>query len=160
MLSFSRKTDYALVALTRLAERHSAGGNPISARQIAGEFDGMPLPLLMNVMKDLQRAGIVTSTRGARGGYVLARGPRQVSVASVVGAIEGPLQITMCCNGKEEPAATDHDCDCQLLSRCPVSPAVQRLQERVNQFFDEVTLQDICDANVDVPVRGIGAIAV
>ena len=160
MLSFSRKTDYGLVALTRLAEAHASGGEPISARQIAGEFHGMPLPLLMNVLKDLQRAGIVTSTRGSRGGYVLAQPPQQISVARVVGAIEGPLQITMCCNGHEEPAEEEQDCECRLLDRCPVSPAIQRLQQRVNQFFADVTLQDICDAHAEAPATGIGVMTV
>lgn len=159
MLSFSRKTDYALVALTRLAQARLADGEPVSARQIASEYQGLPLPLLMNVLKDLQRAGIVSSTRGARGGYVLAQAPQRISIAGVVEAIEGPLQITMCCNGHEDPADGDDDCGCQLSNRCPVSPAIHRLHQRVNRFFEEMTLEDICNARVDVPVGGIGAAA-
>src|SRR5438309_12050139 len=68
MLSLNRKTDYALVALSDLADRP---GQWASARDIAGR-GGVPPALLMNVMKTLQGAGIVQSTRGARGGYRIA----------------------------------------------------------------------------------------
>ena len=88
MLSLTRKTDYALVALARLAqEQQGAEGevSRLSARTIAEEFE-LPQQLLMSILKELHRAGIVDSTRGAQGGYVLAKPANKISVAEIVEA--------------------------------------------------------------------------
>src|SRR5262245_25494766 len=64
MLSFSRKTDYALIALSHLARLQ---GRTVSAREIAQAY-GLPQALVMNVLKAMHRAGIVSSVRGVKGG--------------------------------------------------------------------------------------------
>ena len=83
MFSFTKKTDYALVALATLAEETAGGPETgrLSARQIS-ERHGMPLPVLMNVLKDLVSVGLVTSTRGSKGGYSLARDPQAITITS------------------------------------------------------------------------------
>ena len=71
MIVLTRKTDYALVAMAHLA--HHPGEEGISsARDIADRYH-VPLPVLMNILKTLNREGLVISVRGARGGYRLAR---------------------------------------------------------------------------------------
>ena len=69
MLSLTRKADYALVGLVDLARRTPGKA---SARQIA-ESSGVPLPMLMNILKELLAGGLVCSTRGVNGGYRLAK---------------------------------------------------------------------------------------
>ena len=80
------KADYAVRAAIELA----AVGGLVNAEQIA-DAQGIPLNFLENILRDLRRAGIVESRRGQAGGYALARGADEISVADVIRAVEGPL---------------------------------------------------------------------
>ena len=138
MFGFTKKTEYALIALTRLVQQETEQGEPLSARQIAEEY-GLPAPLLMNVLKDLQRHGIVTSIRGARGGYRLEHASDELTVLQIVEVIEGPLKTADCCQ-KEDQSGLCNACD--MLGTCPISHAVQRLHDKLSGFLAEMTLQD------------------
>lgn len=138
MLSLTRKTDYALVALASLGRRRRAGDGPISARAIAEQF-GLPQPLLMNVLKELAQAKIVVSTRGAAGGYEMARDPAHVSVLDVVTAIDGPVRLAQCCDGLP---VIGQGCVIEGAS-CPARSAVRMLHQRVIGLFEQMTLQDL-----------------
>ncbi|MEE9211972.1 MAG: Rrf2 family transcriptional regulator [Phycisphaeraceae bacterium] len=151
MLGLSRKTDYALVALARLAEQTRAQGGTVSARRIAEAY-ALPLPLIMSVLKRLHHAGIVASTRGPQGGYSLVQRPDQLTIARVVDAIEGPVQIALCCQEDED----DTCLACQLMNHCPITDAIRRLNQRVIAFLDQVTLEDLLKSDVDVPVPLVG----
>ncbi len=135
MLSFTRKTDYALVALAYLAENDPAGNAPLSARQLADVL-GIPAGLLMNLMKDLHRAGLVRSKRGVDGGYCLAGPAESISLVDVIEAIEGPVRMALCCD------AGGGD-DCMLVSRCPITQSIRRLNLRVLNLLGRVTLADL-----------------
>jgi Rrf2 family protein len=100
MFNFSRKTDYALLALARLAEEGQRGSPMVSARGIAAT-EGLPLPLLMNLLKELGRAGLVQSSRGMHGGYSLGRPAEAIRVGDVIRAIEGPVEVALCCRVEE-----------------------------------------------------------
>jgi len=147
MIAFTRKTDYALIALASLAqEARQEPPSPLSARAIATRYS-VPLPILMNVLKDLTGASLVRSTRGVKGGYVLARAAQLVTVHDVVEAIEGRPSLVMCCDGTEaEPCEP-----CGVELRCPVTHAVRRLNERVNLFLRQVTLADLLDGKPLAP---------
>mgnify|MGYP006311025971 CR=1 FL=1 len=153
MLGLTRKTDYALVALARLAEAQQFDGQALSARQIADQYD-LPAPLLMNVMKDLQRAGVVTSTRGARGGYLLAADPDEIPLSDVIEAIEGPIALVPCCC--EGDNGNGNGQQCTLEPRCPVSGPINRLQQRLAEFFQGVSLGDLLNEEIAVPLARIG----
>jgi Rrf2 family protein len=138
--SLTRKTDYALVALARLAQQEADGGPPVSARQIAEEYE-LPLPLLMNVLKDLNRAEMVASRRGAGGGYYLQRPADQISLREVVNHIEGPVGVTACC---EDGLEDDDQClGCRLTGKCPITGAMRRLNDLLVSFLDRMTLADM-----------------
>jgi Rrf2 family protein len=143
MFALTRKTDYALVALATLAEERDVQGpaGRLSARQIA-ERHGVPLSLLMNVLKDLVGGGLVTSTRGAKGGYALARPPQGISVHDVVAATEGPFKVAPCCNEQEETPCSD----CRVVVTCPVTHSLRELNGRIHDFLREVTLADMIRA--------------
>jgi Rrf2 family protein len=115
MLSVTRKTDYALVALARLAEAQGAGREVLSARRI-GEEAGIPVPALMNILKDLGRGGLVRASRGALGGYALAKTPREITVARVIESIEGRVRILPCCEENETDAC--RECAARSRIRC------------------------------------------
>jgi Rrf2 family protein len=140
MISFTRKTDYALVALATLAGEKTPPEAPgrLSARQISDRH-GVPLSLLMNVLKDLVAGGLVTSVRGVKGGYSLARPAEGISVADVISATEGPVKVTACCSEEEETPCSD----CRVVVTCPVTRSLRRLNERIHDLLGEVTLADM-----------------
>ncbi len=85
MISITSKSRYAVVALAELA-RHPDG--PVSAGAIA-ERRGMPVQFLEQLLASLRRAGLVTSHRGAKGGYTLVRPAEEITVLEVVQALDG-----------------------------------------------------------------------
>ena len=91
MLKISKMTDYAVIVLGALAQ----GSDAASAADIARQAD-LPLATVAKVLKLLARGGLVTSARGAAGGYRLAREPQAISVPDIIAAIDGPVLLTDC----------------------------------------------------------------
>lgn len=141
MLSLTRKTDYALVALAALADRASEA-RPLSAARIAREF-GLPAQVLMSVLKSLQQAGLVASTRGAHGGYYLTRIPDDITLGDVIEAIEGSAKLTPCCVEDEADACLA----CRTTPHCIIRDRMRQLNERVNALFARITLGDLIGPN-------------
>lgn len=83
----SAKTEYACIAMLELAASFTAG-EPVQLRRIA-KSHGIPSRFLVQILLQLKNAGLVSSTRGAAGGYRLARNPADISMLDVVEAIEG-----------------------------------------------------------------------
>lgn len=115
MLRIAKLTDYATLLMVCLA-RDSAC---LSAAQLAASLR-LPLPTVAKLLKQLLRAKLLTSVRGAAGGYSLAYAPRAISVADIVDAIEGPLALTECELGTGR-CALEHGCvtraNWQVISR-------------------------------------------
>ncbi|MBS1218556.1 MAG: system Fe-S cluster assembly regulator [Proteobacteria bacterium] len=116
MLRIAKLTDYATVLMVRLARDPA---RCFSAAQLADEL-GVPLPTVAKLLKSLLQARLLTSARGAVGGYTLAHAPHAISVADVVNAIEGPVALTECSLGKGN-CSREKDCatrtNWQLISR-------------------------------------------
>lgn len=136
MLTFSKKTGYGLIALSYLARLQA--GQVASARDVAEKFS-IPAFLLMNVLKDLAAAGYVCSTRGAHGGYRLARRPEEIDLQQVISALDGPIGLAECL--QQSPKA--HGESCKLMDRCPIIDPVHRIQRKLKEFLKAVTLADI-----------------
>jgi Rrf2 family protein len=136
MLALTRKTGYGLIAMAHLA---SSGDQPTSARAIAQACE-VPQSLLMNVLKELSAAGFVESTRGAHGGYRLARSPQSISVADLVAALEGPVRQSQC---RTDQTGVDQECTCSVMARCPNIDPVHRVQRRLYDLLRKVTLAEI-----------------
>ncbi|MCG8450704.1 MAG: Rrf2 family transcriptional regulator [Pirellulales bacterium] len=120
-MHLSAKTEYACLAMLELAQQH-ASGQPVQVRSIA-ERHGIPSPFLVQILQDLKRAGLVSSTRGAGGGYQLTGAPEAVSLAEVLEVLEGNNEPTTCA-AAESPLAP------VLLDVCHELSAVHR--ERLN----------------------------
>jgi Rrf2 family protein len=134
MVALNKKTGYGLIAMAYLAARPE---EVVSARCIAGHF-GVPLSLLMNVMKELAGAGYVESVRGARGGYRLARSPKQISVADAIATLEGLPRAAECVLGYGRRSS----CACQARD-CPAADPVHQVQEKIQNALKAVTLAEI-----------------
>ena len=131
MLRFSKKADYALLALQYLALEAPSGN--ASARAIAERFD-IPVDLLAKVLQHLARLGFVVAHKGSHGGYHLARPTTAISVAEVVQAIDGPFAVTACAPG---------DTRCAQFAACTVRDPLWRLKNRILSVLQTTTLAEI-----------------
>lgn len=134
MLSLTKKSEYALVALCYMTH---VGRRIVSAREIAEEHD-VPLLLLMNVLKRLGQVGLVRSVRGARGGYLLNVPARELTLATVLEAVEGPVRLVHCAPG---PAASRRGC--VRSATCSIRRPVQKIHRRLVEFMSNVTVAEL-----------------
>ena len=101
-MNLSSKTQYACLAMLELAQHHGVG-EPVQVRRIA-ERHGIPSPFLVQIFQELKRAGLITSVRGASGGYLLARSPEELTLAELLDVVEGSNETTACA-ASESPLA-------------------------------------------------------
>ncbi len=94
MVRLSKLTDYAVVVLMRLS-----AAQPVQTSPGIAAVTGIPEPTVAKVLKLLAAAHLTASSRGARGGYRLARTLDAISVADVIAAIDGPIALTACVEG-------------------------------------------------------------
>lgn len=138
MLSLTRKTDYAIIALCHLA---SLGEGQVSnVREIALQYD-LPAELLAKAMQCMAREGLVISHAGPSGGYSLARDSGEISVADVVLALEGPLRIASCFD-------EDGSNPCAAFEKCTLRDPIKRLQKRLFEMLDSITLAEMSQTPV------------
>jgi Rrf2 family protein len=146
MLCLSKKTEYALVALAYLAEQSD---RVASAREIAAAH-GLPLPLLMNILKNLQGHGLLLSTRGVKGGYRIHADLNALTLDELIAMVECPGH-----------AVAGGDCGCldevptMHLTRLLGHGPVQALQLRLKKFLKDVRVADLVlpGRRIDVPLE-------
>ena len=148
MLSLTRKSDYALVALTTMAGR---AADTVSARDLAERHD-LPLPLLRNVLKQLAGAGLIVSERGVTGGYQLARRPEQITLAELIDAMEGPAELTRCCGEFGRSAA---GASCGMESSCPIRRPIARVNTLIRKVLEALTLAHLHGNTVPMNLEGL-----
>ena len=126
--------EYGLICALHLARRASAG--PITGRQVASD-ERLPADYVEQILLRMRRAGIVRSTRGARGGYVLDRSPEEITVRQVIQASELATFELHCVTHpvNEERCADSHNCS--------IRPVWQLLQRRIDDVLDSVKLADL-----------------
>jgi Rrf2 family protein len=132
MLRLSKKADYALIAMKHLAQK-TGGRSSTSAREIAEQYD-IPIELMAKVLQRLVRMGLLMSTQGTRGGYLLGRPSASISVADVIQAIDGPFTVTAC-------STDDHDCE--QFQKCSIRDPLWRLRERIVQALGTVSVAEL-----------------
>ena len=122
----------------------AAGRGPVSAALIAKQ-QGLSVAYLEQLLHRLRQRGVVTSVRGPKGGYLLARDPQQISVGEIVRTLDGNAEAK---NGKHQDDPR-HAPPPKIVVRGHarwIAHVVHRLvHERLVQSLDEVTLQDLCD---------------
>ncbi|MDX6668014.1 MAG: Rrf2 family transcriptional regulator, cysteine metabolism repressor [Solirubrobacteraceae bacterium] len=118
-MMFSTRAEYGVRVMVELARR--GGDEPVSLAEIA-DGDGLPLAYLEHLAARLRKAGLVESRRGARGGYLLARPAKEITMAEVVEALEGSIAPIECISEGADghlvcsrEAETDHVCPTKLL---------------------------------------------
>ena len=132
MLSLSKKTDYALLALSYLTE--VGAGRAANTREIAEKYD-IPVELLAKILQRLAKAGLVASTAGPTGGYRLARTPESISVGAVIEIVDGTPAIAQCFR------VDGHACE--QLDKCTIRHPLERINTRILQMLNLISLEEI-----------------
>jgi len=115
-----------------------------TARDLAKESH-LPLSTVSKLLKELLQSGLLVSHRGTKGGYVLAREPRQISVLEIIAAIEGPMALTQC--------STDVTGLCSLESGCPIKSNQQIINQAIRGVLEKITLSDLAHPLQLTPLR-------
>ena len=132
-MRLSHLADYAVVLMTAAARRPT--GARLSATELAGDT-GVPLPTAQKLMGQLATCGLLTSARGASGGFALARPAQDISLADIVEAVEGPIAMTVC-SGSEGAS------DCALDAHCRVKPHMGVVGNAVRGALGAVSLTEL-----------------
>lgn len=131
----SNKAKYALRALGYLAERYPEG--PVQIAAIA-EQKKIPLKFLENILLELRKADILVSKKGKGGGYALERDPKQISVASVIRAIDGPISMLPCVSLYFYKKCDD--CD---ESHCSLNRVFTDVRDATIKVLEKKTVRDL-----------------
>jgi len=126
--------------MVQLGRRYGTG--PASLAEIALDED-LPRAYLEQLVTSLRDAGLVTSTRGARGGYELNAHPADIRMSDILRALEGPIAPMMCASDEPEHL------ECSRSARCTVNLLWIRVRDAISGTLDSMTLADL------VPVRHI-----
>jgi Rrf2 family protein len=132
----SKKTRYAIVALTRLAKEYGKG--PMQIREIA-EAEKIPQSFLENILLDLKKIGILGSNLGKTGGYYLLRKPEEVTLADVVHHFEGTLSLMYCVSENSY-----RPCEfCKDESTCQIRRVFKKVRDTTFGILTKTTLRDL-----------------
>jgi FeS assembly SUF system regulator len=130
-------TDYAVVVLSQMAR----SDHVVFAAPDLADATGLPLPSVSKVLRLLALGQLIESRRGAAGGYVLARPPKDINVAQIIGALEGPVSLTACVDGAEG--------SCKVETSCPLRGHWDVLNRAVRGALEQVSLAELASAVPD-----------
>ena len=140
MLRLNRMTDYAIVVLGALAHRQ---GELLATAQLA-ELTGLAQPTVAKVAKLLQSSDLLTTKRGANGGYQLADEPADISLVRIIEAVEGPIAVNGCVDGAQDP--------CIVTNTCFMSNHWNKVNTTLRDALADVSLADLIDPSQLFPI--------
>lgn len=133
-MKFSTRSKYGLNAMVELALRH--GGAPASIKDIS-ESQQIPEAYLEQLFMPLKKAGLVSASRGAQGGYTLAGEPKDISVGQIIRTLDGPMAPTDCLD--------EGGGRCERGNECPGRIIWEKVYKSLNDVIDSLSLQDILE---------------
>jgi Rrf2 family protein len=136
----SKKTRYAIVALTRLAREYGKG--PTQIREIA-EGEKIPQGFLENILLELKKMGILASRLGKAGGYFLLKKPDEVNLAEIVRHFEGTIALMYCVSEKAY-----QPCEfCKDESTCEIKKVFKEIRDTTFEILRRTTLETLIKSN-------------
>jgi Rrf2 family protein len=132
MMGLTRKAEYAIRGMLYLGRCKE--GRLSMLGDIADAVEA-PRAFLAKTFQDLAKKGLIMSSKGVKGGFVLARPPENITLCEIVEAVEGPIMPNACLMGEGV---------CSLQKTCTVHPVWRRLQAVTRGILEEVTLKTLC----------------
>ncbi len=130
----TRASEYALLSLIVLAK----SDKPLDADTLSKELD-ISKSFLAKILQSMARNGILNSFKGANGGFALARDMHEITVHNITCAAEGKHPSVFDCSKSQK------DCPSDKASTCQIWPVVNRLQDKIDSFLDQLTLADLIE---------------
>lgn len=137
-MKMSTKGRYSVTALYELALHYGEG--PVSLKTVA-QSQGLSENYLEQLMVPLRRAGLVQSTRGAQGGYMLAKKPADITIGSIIITVEGPIAVVDCLLADAGAAEQK----CAKACDCVTRGIWERVCDSISQVLESITLQTLLD---------------
>ena len=137
-MKLSTRATYGTRAMLEIARYH--GGGPIMTKEIA-ELQHLPPTYLEQLMVQLRKAGLLSATRGAHGGYLLARPATEITLLEIIEALEGPLTLVECPGGTGGCCGTPESCALEAIW--------ERASQALKHTFQAVTLAQLVEDQVN-----------
>ncbi len=131
MFRLTKQADYGIVLMAQMA---SEPERRFAAPELSGETQ-IPLPMVSKTLKLLTKESLLDSHRGVKGGYSLARAPKEISVAAMISALDGPIAFTECI--EDSPGECSQEAFCRLRSYW------QQINHAVKGALEEISLADL-----------------
>ena len=132
-MRLSTRTRYAVRAMIELA-RHETN-RPLQLKIIA-ERQEISVKYLEQLVAVLKSAGLVTSVRGSRGGYILARAANQITISDILHCVEGPIVTVECVEDANR---------CARAAECAAREVWKKVERAIESVLQSITLQDVAD---------------
>ncbi|HAM51610.1 MAG TPA: transcriptional regulator [Nitrospiraceae bacterium] len=133
MLRLSTKGQYGVRAMFEIARSYP--DNPVTIKEISERQD-VSIAYLEQILNKLRRSGLVKSVKGPGGGYLLTKKPGDISIASILKELEGPVAITSCLNPEE---------GCSRVEGCVTHLLWKSLGANIEAFLETITLYDLLE---------------
>jgi Rrf2 family protein len=134
-MGISTKSTYGIRAMFELALHYSR--KPISVAYIS-ERENISVPYLEQLLSKLRRKGLVKSVRGPKGGYILAKKPKDITVGDIVRTLDGDITPVHCVSGRQSNNS------CKMIDKCVTKAVWKKLKDAIDNLLDGVTLKDLC----------------
>jgi Rrf2 family cysteine metabolism transcriptional repressor len=136
-MKLSAREQYGLRAMIELAHRYGEG--PVSLNEVA-QAQGISFPYLEQIVPLLKDAGLIESTRGAYGGYVLSQDPHRITVGDIIRALEEGYIMPLKCI----PGAGESD-SCARQDACIAREVWKKMHDGIVEVLDSTTLADLIE---------------
>ena len=132
MLKFSKKTEYAILALQYISANKQ---RRISVKEISDNLN-ISFEFLSKTLQTLMKAGFIHSVQGVRGGYELIKNPEEFTIMELVDAIDGNTSIVEC-------FADSEDLTCERVDSCTIRGPMKNIQKKINNILNTTTLAEL-----------------
>lgn len=130
-MKISTRSRYGTRLIIELAMRYKQG--PVFLKEISRSQE-ISLKYLGQIVIRLKKAGIISSTRGAHGGYYLAKHPQKIRLSHIVEALDGPFILVKCLEGNKK---------CDRIEICLTRRAWEEVNRRFYNILESITIQDL-----------------
>ncbi|MEG0296127.1 MAG: Rrf2 family transcriptional regulator [Clostridium sp.] len=141
-MKLSTKGRYGVKAMVELAINH--GQDPLSIKTIS-QRQNISEYYLEQLFSPLRKAGLIKSIRGAQGGYILNKAPREIKISDIMFVLEGPIEIAECIDGTE----------CNNIDCCATRLLWTKIKNSIDDVMESITLQDIVDDYDEIKQKNI-----
>lgn len=134
-MQFTKAEEYGIFGVIHLAEQDRSSVTPLSE---ISEAQNIPEKFLAKIFQSLSKSGIVRSHRGVRGGFTLARDPREITIKEILETIQGPYHLTKCIMDIET-------CDRKARRNgfCPLREVIMIAERQLCSVFEQYTVADL-----------------